>query len=609
MVVTAILVDWRPEYLRSERTPGSLLLAPVGTATLLQHVREQVLAADVHTLTIVPNFEPDEHYRQAILALAPDVAVASPAGFADFLDSHEPSDWLLLVDARQVPASGFEFRVLLRDAADCRLTKHVVQLERNTGGTKERVLCDENLRVRGIQRLYDGVTQLETAGVSSSLVSVAVARHIAKPELFCLQQLRTRLAACGVPSRDITATGPALELSQERALLALNERFVISALSGPLRPSFSALAPNVWAGPGCRVHPDSRIHGPVVLHANVTIERNATVIGPTVLASGAHVEREAVVAQSLLGPQTRIRSGDCVGLRVVVAGTEDAAAPPEPRLAAPRAWPTGLSALQQHNGNGRAWPDADAGRAHAGLKRVLDFQAALFGLIILSPLLLVAALLVKLTSRGPALFCHTREGLGGKVFRCWKYRTMVDRAHAQQRELYKQNAVDGPQFKMPDDPRITWIGGWLRATNIDELPQLLNVLRGDMSLIGPRPSPFRENQICVPWRKARLSVRPGITGLWQVCRNERSAGDFHQWIFFDILYVRHLSFWLDLRVLLATLLTLGGRWSVPLTWMIPARKRRRWALAMGAPAQPSADVETTIAEPAEASQTMALGTE
>jgi hypothetical protein len=112
------------------------------------------------------------------------------------------------------------------------------------------------------------------------------------------------------------------------------------------------------------------------------------------------------------------------------------------------------------------------------------------------------------------------------------------------------------------------------VSNVDELPQLAHVVLGQMSLIGPRPSPFRENQICVPWREARLAVRPGITGLWQLCRRERSAGDFHQWIHYDMLYVRHLSLWLDVKIFLATLLTAAGRWCVPVTRLIPARKLR-----------------------------------
>src|SRR5262249_32960587 len=153
--------------------------------------------------------------------------------------------------------------------------------------------------------------------------------------------------------------------------------------------------------------------------------------------------------------------------------------------------------------------------------------------------LLVVALLVKLDSRGPVLFAHHRERKWGRHFPCWKFRTMVTGAHAQQIALSQQNEVDGPQFKLRNDPRVTRVGRFLRSTNLDGLPQPSNVLLGHMSLVGPRPSPFQENQICVPWRRARLSVPPGITGLWQICRNERGAGDFHQWIYYDLMYVRH----------------------------------------------------------------------
>jgi hypothetical protein len=125
---------------------------------------------------------------------------------------------------------------------------------------------------------------------------------------------------------------------------------------------------------------------------------------------------------------------------------------------------------------------------------------------------------------------------------------------------------------MEHDPRVTRLGHWLRKFSLDEIPQLFNVLLGQMSFVGPRPSPFRENQMCVPWREARLSVLPGITGLWQVCRHDRSFGDFHQWIYYDLLYVRHMAPLVDLKILVATAITLGGKTSVPLDWILD-RKR------------------------------------
>jgi len=198
--------------------------------------------------------------------------------------------------------------------------------------------------------------------------------------------------------------------------------------------------------------------------------------------------------------------------------------------------------------------------------------------ILLSPLLLLVALIVRLDSKGPIFYGDKREGFGGRVFRCWKFRTMIVDADARQRDLIAKNQMDGPQFKLDNDPRVTRLGRILRPLSIDELPQFFNVLFGQMSFVGPRPSPFRENQMCVPWREGRLSVRPGITGLWQVCRHDRSTGDFHQWIYYDLLYVRNMSLLVDLKIVLATIVTLGGKWSVPLDWILSRNKfhdRRR----------------------------------
>jgi lipopolysaccharide/colanic/teichoic acid biosynthesis glycosyltransferase len=194
------------------------------------------------------------------------------------------------------------------------------------------------------------------------------------------------------------------------------------------------------------------------------------------------------------------------------------------------------------------------------LKRALDFTFALAVLLITLPICLAVAAIIKLYDRGPIFFFHSREGRNGRPFGCMKFRTMVRNAEAIKASLRKSSEVDGPQFKMANDPRITPIGRFLRKSNIDELPQLLNVLHGDMSIVGPRPSPYDENQLCPGWREARLSVKPGITGLWQISRSRnRGAADFQEWIFFDTQYVERRSLWLDFRILLLTIKELFGK--------------------------------------------------
>jgi lipopolysaccharide/colanic/teichoic acid biosynthesis glycosyltransferase len=125
--------------------------------------------------------------------------------------------------------------------------------------------------------------------------------------------------------------------------------------------------------------------------------------------------------------------------------------------------------------------------------------------------------------------------------------------------LMAQNQADGPQFFIKNDPRLTKVGAFIREYQIDELPQLFNIVKGDMSVVGPRPSPFKENQYCPPWREARLSVRPGLTGLWQISRTREEGNDFQEWIKYDIRYVEKQSFWLDLWIIWRTIVLLVKR--------------------------------------------------
>jgi lipopolysaccharide/colanic/teichoic acid biosynthesis glycosyltransferase len=184
----------------------------------------------------------------------------------------------------------------------------------------------------------------------------------------------------------------------------------------------------------------------------------------------------------------------------------------------------------------------------------MDLAGAVAFMLLTLPLYPLIVLAIKVNSPGgPAFYAHRRQGRGGRVFNCWKFRTMVPNADEIKRQLMGENEVDGPQFKIKHDPRIFFVGRVLRRFNVDEWPQFWNVLTGEMSLVGPRPSPEQENQMCPAWREARLSVRPGITGLWQVSRQRQEETDFQEWIYYDVQYVKRQSLWLDLKILVRTL--------------------------------------------------------
>ena len=185
------------------------------------------------------------------------------------------------------------------------------------------------------------------------------------------------------------------------------------------------------------------------------------------------------------------------------------------------------------------------------LKRLLDVALAVIGLVLLSPLLLAVALLIRLRDGGPVLFRQERVGLHGRPFNVAKFRTMVPDAEERLAELEALNEISGPAFKVTDDPRLTRTGGWLRRTSIDELPQLWNVLRGEMSLVGPRPPLPSEVQVYDVWHRRRLSMQPGITGLWQVAA--RREPDFDRWVRLDLDYIDRWSLWLDIKIILRTI--------------------------------------------------------
>lgn len=199
--------------------------------------------------------------------------------------------------------------------------------------------------------------------------------------------------------------------------------------------------------------------------------------------------------------------------------------------------------IATHTGAGQGWPLI--------VKRTLDVTISFFLILLMAPLLIAAAIAIKLTSAGPVFFFQERVGRNKRRFKICKFRTMVPDAEQLMTSLENRNEVSGPVFKMRDDPRITPIGKILRRSSIDELPQLLNVLKGDMSLVGPRPLPIRDYEgFNEDWQRRRFSVRPGITCLWQV--NGRGRISFDQWMLLDLKYMDEWSLWLDLKILAKT---------------------------------------------------------
>lgn len=195
-------------------------------------------------------------------------------------------------------------------------------------------------------------------------------------------------------------------------------------------------------------------------------------------------------------------------------------------------------------------------QAYHVIKRTMDVMGALFGLIVLLPILLIIAILIKLESKGPIVFSQERVGLNGETFKMYKFRSMVTNAEEILDKLRHKNEMSGPMFKIKDDPRITKIGKVIRKTSIDELPQLFNVLKGEMTLVGPRPSLPREVVHFTEYQKLRLLAKPGLTCYWQV--SGRNNIDFEEWMELDVKYVRERSTWIDIKLIFKTVGVLFG---------------------------------------------------
>ena len=272
---------------------------------------------------------------------------------------------------------------------------------------------------------------------------------------------------------------------------------------------------NVWRDPRATIGAGAKFIGPVWVGAGREVKPGTTVIGPAVVWDDPAARPETEAIQWL--------------------NIEPSAPPEDPA------------------------PPRDASPLDRAFKRAFDVVVSFCALACTLPLYPFIMAAIWLEDGRPFFFGHQRETMGGREFRCWKFRSMRKDAEKMKKQLQAKNQADGPQFFIEQDPRLTRVGRFLRRYNLDEFPQFWNVLLGDMSVVGPRPSPYHENQYCPPWREARLSVRPGITGLWQIKRTRRRGTDFQEWIKYDLEYVEKRSWRLDLLIIVKTFGAIFGK--------------------------------------------------
>lgn len=377
----------------------------------------------------------------------------------------------------------------------------------------------------------------------------------------------------GIAVRTYRTRGVVQRLNTLDDYFRLNHAYLLNGVgeAAPLLRPKSLLMERVWGGADVRVSPHADLVGPVVLGDRCVISDGAQIIGPATIGDDVQIDRNAQVRESIVWANSRIGANSRVEYCLVA---DQCTVPANGRLSnillirnetvrgsygfLSARTPQSILGLHEENGSIRlASTHERRGAVGRVVKRTQDLVGAVVLLVLAAPLLLLIAAAIRFTSPGPALFLQVRCGLHGRPFRMFKFRTMVANADKMQKDLRAQNQIDGPMFKLAKDPRVTRLGAFLRKTSLDELPQLFNVLAGTMSLVGPRPLAMSEMSFAPSWRDTRLSVKPGITGLWQVM--DRQSARFHDWIRWDVEYVLRQSLLLDLWIALKTLRLVAGK--------------------------------------------------
>lgn len=388
-------------------------------------------------------------------------------------------------------------------------------VEQNTGQYQETVRTDQDGRLLKFVRQY--------AGRLATTAQVWVTTNRGLAELWAKSEHRphgTLVLQTAIPAHTRSAMrvdGRVFDFHENAHVLdwlgTIGSRWhrVSSVFEG-----IYEYQPGVWVHETATIAPDARLTGPLWIGAGTTVRPRTCVIGPVLLTDEplAHATNLTHVVQ----PQ--------IQWDIVFT-------PHWNRL-----------------------PTLRGRSMYRVTKRLFDIAFALVMLVFTVPFYPLIMLAIYIEDGRPFFFEHTRQSRQGKPFQCLKFRTMYRNAEQMKADLEAQNICDGPQFYAENDPRILRVGKLMRKTQLDEVPQFVNILRGQMSVVGPRPSPEKENQFCPAWRDARLSVRPGLTGLWQVQRTREPETDFQEWIRYDLEYVQQQSWRLDIWIIIQTFRTI-----------------------------------------------------
>jgi len=487
---------------------------------------------------------------------------------SEFLRRAKRDSWFVVSNGRF--AAQINNELLAGILAEMRADVVAVNAESELLAAREKVRLTAQGKVAGFRRLYDDSAQLSSIPsdwphhlfIKPGILE-RVAEDQALPESFSAVVDKCRSAGLMLQSANVAGT--ALDLETEAGLLSLCAAGVNRLPLGPRTPI--ELDTGYWMldtrtqprresrielrGSSDGAGRPPRLAGKVLLGNDVLMAPDVVIVGPTIIGDEAIIERGAVIESAIIGPQVNVPPNQLVRDCIVKGSQFRVKGQAESECGAPKQIPSYKMLLEPQGFAVRqrrffcTWSAFSYARC---LKRILDILAAVIVLVLFAPVTPFIALAIKLTSPGPVFYKDKRQGLHGKTFNCLKFRTMRTGSDRIQEKLRVVSQVDGPQFKIKNDPRISTVGRFLRDTYIDEIPQFLNVLLGQMSVVGPRPSPEAENTLCPSWRDARLSVRPGITGLWQVCRTRKREQDFQEWIHYDTEYVRRLSLRMDLWI-------------------------------------------------------------